>query len=370
MTDWLTYKSQYPWLCDPVVDKVEYNEGSYIAKSPKVSGGTPTWEIRKTGPAITAAHIPCGYWFKDYDSNSQLRRICIGLEMGYTKTAMVVDEQQTLYVKDSNGDTVDCQITTWTLSGVGSLSASVGSTTVYTAPSSSIPGADSATITLWCGGAVKDTLVVSVAHKCTCVDTILYTTLQMSVGGTQTLQASGAGSDDCYTWSTDFGSLSASTGKSVVFTAPSSNANCASNPTITLTCGGNVVDTLEIAVDAVGNTQDAYTTYSDHQCAIGGCGAWCTRGYAYKNVYRCDGSLNPNVNFSVDCYITAAASVFGGPAPPCSEVDAELAMNTCGVGGKVWSTLVGTVDTRSAYWKEQGCCPAALLQEYYEKIKL
>lgn len=66
MTDWLTYKSQYPWLCDPVVDKVEYNEGSSIVKSPVVSGGTPIWEVGKTGPAITDTHVPCGYWAKDY----------------------------------------------------------------------------------------------------------------------------------------------------------------------------------------------------------------------------------------------------------------------------------------------------------------
>ena len=361
MVDWLTYKGQNPWTCVALHDKVEYNEGSYIAKSPKVSGGTPTWEIGKTGPAITDTHVPCGYWFKDYDSDSQLRRICLGLEMGYTKTSMIVDEQQILYVKDSNGDTVDCQITTWTLDGVGSLSNSVGPTTVYTAPSTSMPEADSATITLWCGGAVKDTLVISMAHSCDCLDTILYTTLQMSVGGTQTLQASGAGSDDCYTWSTDFGSLSASTGKSVVFTAPSSNANCASNPTITLTCGGNVVDTIQIAVNAVATNVNAYKVYSAHQCVQGGCGSWCTLGYTYKNVYYCNGTLNPNTLFSVNCYVTAYAYISGGPPPACSAVESEPATTVCGEGGNIFGTLVGTIDTRSAYWIEQGCCPAALL---------
>jgi len=65
MADWLTYKGQYPWLCDPVVDKVEYNEGSSITKSPRVSGGSPIWKVNQSGPAITPTHIPCGYWFKD-----------------------------------------------------------------------------------------------------------------------------------------------------------------------------------------------------------------------------------------------------------------------------------------------------------------
>ena len=126
MTDWKTYIGQYPWACTAPSNLVEYNEGPSIVKAPVLSGGTPIWKVNQTGPAITDTHIPCGYWFKDYDSDSQLRRICFGLEMGYTKTDMVVDEQQTLYVKDSNGDTVACPITVWTLSGVGSLSESVG----------------------------------------------------------------------------------------------------------------------------------------------------------------------------------------------------------------------------------------------------
>ena len=66
MTDWKTYKGQIPWQQEAINDKVEYNEGSYITKSPEISGGTPTWEMGKTGPVITSKHIPCGYWFKDY----------------------------------------------------------------------------------------------------------------------------------------------------------------------------------------------------------------------------------------------------------------------------------------------------------------
>ena len=66
MVDWLTYKGQNPWTCVALHDKVEYNEGSYVAKSPEVFGGTPIWKVGKTGPAITDTHVPCGYWFKDY----------------------------------------------------------------------------------------------------------------------------------------------------------------------------------------------------------------------------------------------------------------------------------------------------------------
>jgi len=53
-----------PWVPWNVDQKVEFNEGSRIVKSPAVSGGTPVWEVGKTGPAITDTHVPCGYWGK------------------------------------------------------------------------------------------------------------------------------------------------------------------------------------------------------------------------------------------------------------------------------------------------------------------
>ncbi|OQB01554.1 MAG: hypothetical protein BWY21_02298 [Parcubacteria group bacterium ADurb.Bin216] len=60
----VTYTEPVVWPLSPITNKHEYNEGSYIAKSPEVSGGTPTWEVGKTGPAITDTHVPCGYWNK------------------------------------------------------------------------------------------------------------------------------------------------------------------------------------------------------------------------------------------------------------------------------------------------------------------
>ena len=368
MTDWLTYKGQYPWLCDPVVDKVEYNEGSRITKSPRVSGGSPIWKVNQSGPAITDHHAPCGYWFKDYDSNSQLYRICFGLEMGYTKTNMIVDEQQTLYVKDSNGDTVDCQITTWILDGVGSLSNSVGPTTVYTAPDYSEAGADSATITLWCGGAVKDTLVISIAHSCDCLDTIAYTSLQMSVNQQQTLSASGMQSDECYSWTiiSGGGSLLPLTGKSVVYTAPASNANCSSNPTITLSCGGTVIDTIKIAVNAYTANVAAYNVVTPpvkgaccivviYHCNPATCeGDGC--GYSYSmtcTYYSCDGSINTcsYLGATRENKCTASACQV---EPPVSTMCTTQCTTICG-------GTIGAHDNRTSAQKLEGCCPAALL---------
>jgi len=353
-----------PWVPWNVDQKVEFNEGSKIVKSPAVSGGTPIWEVGKTGPAITDTHVPCGYWFKDYDSDSQLRRICFGLEMGYTKTDMVVDEQQTLYVKDSNGDTVACPITVWTLSGVGSLSESLGPTTVYTAPSYSESGADSATITLWCGGAVKDTLVISIAHSCDCLDTIQYTSLQMSINQQQTLTASGGQSDKCYTWTitSGGGSLSAATGKSVVYTAPSSNADCASNSTIALTCDRSVVDTVTIAVNQVTSIYAAYEFNDECEQGCRIVGARCEYYYQYlKTKYTCNGDVysGPTImsiqTSSVGCAYT--------DYPSCTNLknNCDGVAHCVAAGGCCNDYIHGFVDLRTPAQKAAGCCPAGLL---------
>lgn len=104
----------------------------------------------------------------------------------------------------------------------------------------------------------------------TCVDcdetaVISYSTLQMAVDEEQTLQAYVNGSLDdgqAYVWAitSGGGSLDSSTGNSVTYTAPSSNANCSSNPTITLSCDGTVIDSIEIAVNEWGGAENAYQT--------------------------------------------------------------------------------------------------------------
>jgi len=54
-----------------------------------------------------------------------------------------------------------------------------------------------------------------------------------------------------YTWekSAGGGSLSAETGLDVIYTAPADGADCPGNTTITLYCGGEVVDTLVITIN-------------------------------------------------------------------------------------------------------------------------
>jgi hypothetical protein len=112
---------------------------------------------------------------------------------------------------------------------------------------------------------------------------------------------------------------------------------------------------------------DAYITYGARICSTTNPPLNnCTNSGSYKNVYYCDGTLNPNINYSVNCFVNASkcnSTPPYTPPPSCSEVENENTFLSCGAGGAKLSTFPagGTVDTRSAYWKTQGCCPAALL---------
>lgn len=61
MTDWRTYKGQYPWPIVPVVDKISYNEGNRITTSSE-----PVWKLEDnlSHTPITTIHEPCSYWSK------------------------------------------------------------------------------------------------------------------------------------------------------------------------------------------------------------------------------------------------------------------------------------------------------------------
>jgi len=271
MVDWLTYKGQNPWTCVALHDKVEYNEGSYIAKSPKVSGGTPTWEIGKTGPAITDTHVPCGYWFKP------------------------------------------------------------------------------------------------IPLKCNCRDTIVYTSLQMSINQQQTLSASGIQSDECYSWAITRGggSLSALTGKSVVYTAPATNVNCNQNPTIALSCGGSVVDTVTIAVNQVTSSYAAYEFNGECEqgCRQYWVGYWdCQYYYRYlKTKYTCNGSIYSGP--TVTPIVTSALGCEYTNYPACTKLKAycDNASHCIAAGGCCNTYTHGFVDLRTSAQKAAGCCPAGLL---------
>src|SRR4030043_2016560 len=84
--------------------------------------------------------------------------------------------------------------------------------------------------------------------KCAVLAITGYSSQQMSCSGTQSLTATGGGGK--YKWSfTGGGSLSKSSGASVVYTAPATNAECANNPTVTLTDCCGTTTSLQFAVN-------------------------------------------------------------------------------------------------------------------------
>lgn len=101
--------------------------------------------------------------------------------------------------------------------------------------------------------------------SCDCTDiTISYTTQQMAVDEVQTLTVTNGTADCTYDWAIDSGggSLSAATGLSVDYTAPSSNAECAENPVISLKCEGETCDTLQIAINGWAGDEAASLDYA------------------------------------------------------------------------------------------------------------
>ncbi len=207
-----------------------------------------------------------------------------------------------------------------------------------------------------------DTKVVTITDEAVCKGTVHATTPQMQVGASQTLYITGGSEADTYYWSTTTGSLSALEGTSVTYTAPATNANCTSNPTITITCGGATIGTLTLAVNAY--TGD-YTAYSKgipwyaaycYDNGSGGCVHACDN--AQTGYYNCNGTLRSSGSPTFACG--------GGGIAPCSSFPGG-----CGGIQEYYCTKCSSMeeamahiplqDLRTAYYKSQGCCPAALL---------
>jgi hypothetical protein len=110
-----------------------------------------------------------------------------------------------------------------------------------------------------------------------CLDTatIGYTTTQMDVDEEQTLTIEDG--EGTYVWEITAGSgtLSDTSGTPITYTAPSSNAECDENATITLSCGGEVIDTLQIAINEYTGDEEAYRQ---------GFGSYIVNQYQCRNI--------------------------------------------------------------------------------------
>lgn len=177
---------------------------------------------------------------------------------------------------------------------------------------------------------------------------ISYTSQQMSGGEVQTLTAEDyAGCT--YTWAitSGGGSLSSSSGLSVDYTAPTVNADCLQNPTITLSrfCGSTQTDTtLQLAVNTEADTTVAYRlsipALSPGVCANAGGTCLPTNRLCSSSYYHMDCS---GVNQGIE-----------GTGQPCS------ACTLLGSDCDEYLYLT-PLDVRTPTQKTNGCCPAALL---------
>lgn len=84
---------------------------------------------------------------------------------------------------------------------------------------------------------------------------------KMAPGTQQTLFIWNYQTGNTYTWSMEAGggSLSASTGKSVTYTAPTSNPNCAGNPTIQVIDSYGNTGSIQIAINVYTTSVTAFT---------------------------------------------------------------------------------------------------------------
>ncbi len=185
-----------------------------------------------------------------------------------------------------------------------------------------------------------------------------YETQQMLVGASQALTVVGARPDAVYRWrvASGGGTLSSTTGTSVVYTAPSSNPNCENNPAISLSSDGAVCNTLQIAVSAPRIDGGAFfeaRTFSKTACTHS----------IYKRHTTVMVLLHRNGRRA-----TAATAIRDGrrPATATGLFFVRLIMSTPAAPqtppAVPWNGVTiacgGFTDIRTAAQKAKGCCPA------------
>ncbi len=209
------------------------------------------------------------------------------------------------------------------------------------------------------------TLSVTVSGGCD--GKIGYTTLQMSVGDSQTLIVTGS-TGGTYTWATTSGSISPSKGTPVTFTAAATNANCSNNPTITLTCGGNVVDSIEIAINGANGYGVGYL------CEITNVGSCSYEYYPPGVLNRIFWKWITITKWALQCNGTVTTSAYIGPIVGACYCKVPGGCCSCADAYRhaIWHTgdcYCITEDAFTGLWgdcrtagdKAAGCCPSQLM---------
>jgi len=170
-----------------------------------------------------------------------------------------------------------------------------------------------------------------------------------------------------YSWAiiSGGGSLSITKGDSTVYTAPATNPNCASNPTIQVTdyCGNTA--TLQIAVNAYDPEFAIWA--NEFNGTYPGSGATVWRG---RRVL-CDGT------YGTDVGLCSACDPGMGVCVQCSDCDPVCQQGCCVTANNCWPwpsehPVCGVVqccaaygDVRDADMKSGGCCPQQMFSEYF-----
>lgn len=192
---------------------------------------------------------------------------------------------------------------------------------------------------------------------CECGTTVIgYTTQQMAVDEEQELTVENPEDGCIYFWeiASGGGVLSSLTGTSVTYTAPSSNAECSQNATITLKVRGVQCDSLEIAINAAGEGPAAYRTWSNLECQDNA--PFPPSCSVDQRQYNCDGTERE----ADYCF---AGRTAGWEIMTCEHCYEVFDIAPCAVGHVSFNDIIalGLLDLRTEVMIEAGCCPAALL---------
>jgi hypothetical protein len=182
----------------------------------------------------------------------------------------------------------------------------------------------------------------------------------MSTSAKQTLTVSNPVDKGSYVWEVSGGSLNTSVGQTVEFTAPSSNAGCSSNPTITLK-GYNpageleVCDTLTITVNAIMDNYEAIRTWVEKRCQT--ISEYIKNAYITNITYNCAGDI-----FYGPCEASVQKSDYPNPVSCEDTYNTAISFPLCYSGTNTPNYLesISPVDLRTPGQIAAGCCPPQL----------
>lgn len=360
----------------------------------------PECEDEEDAPHIqTTVRISlfCNDVLADYMDIVIQRTVCCPKAINYETLTMFCGDSQILSPEEWSVD-CDPSIYVWEIETEGGGTfGEVGDgdyTRTYNAPTCGAGCVNTVKINLYCDSLDPCDSIEITIYPCPKNAAITYTTQQMQVSESQTLGIDkgdgqcGTGASWLWSITSGGGTLSDPTNPlTCTYTAPATNANCLQNPTISLSCDGVEMDTLDIAVNAYVGDGYAYGVKSDLSCGDPYKNGDYKMLYASvtSNQYRCDGTLKPanctnvvSTGYSscrLPWWCQELSCPCGDPPEPytvsCENVSFSYPYTVCDALTYALPITGGVVDLRGQYITggggarypeaSAGCCPAALL---------